>query len=137
MNYTNLNNSEINYYIYTDNDEYRYNNTESDQCFISVACIKAKGLPSDCYELRILRKFRDEYVKNLFDGNEIVENYYDIASTIVNKINELPNTNEIFQDIYTDLVLESVFLIENNKNQQAFFYFKEFIDNLKKKYLLS
>lgn len=132
----NINNNDIPYYIFTHSDIYGYVNTEADQCCIVTACIKSKGLPDDCYELRTLRKFRDEYVKSLFDGKEIVSNYYDIASIIVSKINELQNSNEIFLDIYWDLVLKSVTLIENNKNQQTFFYFKEFIDKLKKKYLL-
>ena len=130
------NNNDYKYNVYADSDKYNYDNAEAGQCCIVDACIKAKGLPDDCYELRTLRRFRDEYVKNLFDGKEIVSNYYDIASIIVNKVNELPNSNEIFLDIYSDLVLKSVILIENNKKQQTFFYFKEFIDKLKKKYLL-
>lgn len=133
---SNPNSNEMNHIVYADNDEYRYDNTKPYQCCIITASIKAKGLSDDCYELTTLRSFRDEYIKNLFDGKEIVSNYYDITSILVNKINKLPNSNEIFLDIYSNLVLKSVALIENNKNQQAFFYFKEFIDNLKKKYLL-
>ena len=132
------NNSDNTYNVLTDtnNDKYNYDNITADQCCIVTACIKTKGLPEDCYELKTLRSFRDEYVKTLFDGKEIVSNYYDIASILVNKIYELPNSNEIFLDIYSSLVLKSVALIENNKNQQTFFYFKEYIDKLKKKYLL-
>ena len=133
---SNTNSSDIDNIVYVNSDEYRYDNTEAYQCCIVTACIKAKGLPDDCYELKTLRNFRDEYIKSLFDGKEIVSNYYDIASIILNKIYEVPNSNEIFLDIYSDLVLKSVTLIENNKNQQTFFYFKGYIDKLKKKYLL-
>jgi hypothetical protein len=34
-------------------------------CFITTACIEAKGLPDYCLEINVMRQFRDEYIKNL------------------------------------------------------------------------
>lgn len=36
--------------------------TSSGGCFLTSACTEAKGLADDCYELTMLRAFRDEYL---------------------------------------------------------------------------
>ena len=47
-------------------------------CYLTTACCGYKGLPDDCEELTILRKFRDEYVPAI-----LVVEYYKTAPSIV------------------------------------------------------
>ena len=45
----------------------------------TTACVKSKGLSDDCIELSTLRKFRDEYILNLENGEKDIKEYYDTA----------------------------------------------------------
>lgn len=42
-----------------------------------------RGRPNDCYELQILRRFRDEHLLATDEGIRLVEEYYDIAPRLV------------------------------------------------------
>lgn len=72
-------------------------------CFLTTACCQYKGLPDDCYELTTLRNFRDTYLKTTEAGNALVEEYYRIAPSIVDKIMESPNKVGLLEDIYTQV----------------------------------
>ena len=58
-------------------------------CYITTAVCASLGKPDDCYELNLMRRYRDEYLVNQKGGEEIVAEYYDIAPTIVNRINRM------------------------------------------------
>jgi len=52
-------------------------------CFITTAVCKASGKSDNCFELQLLRKFRDEYLLTLPGGKLVVDVYYQIAPAIV------------------------------------------------------
>jgi len=52
-------------------------------CFISTACIEARGLADDCLELEVLRLFRSGYVQQLPEGPEVLAEYREKAPKIV------------------------------------------------------
>ena len=58
-------------------------------CFITTACIEAKNLPDYCAELNILRKFRDEFIRTLPYGEQLIREYYEIAPLIVAAIDSM------------------------------------------------
>lgn len=66
------------------------------KCFLTTACMKRMKDHFDdrCYELLILRWFRDNFVLP-----EDIKHYYEIAPQIVRAINESPNCNEIYMKI--------------------------------------
>lgn len=96
-------------------------------CFLTSACTEARGLPDDCYELTTLRAFRDGYMKSLPQGQADICQYYHTAPAIVSKIRALPNSKEIFDRIYTELVLPCVALIENGKNEEAYAKYRGYV----------
>lgn len=87
-------------------------------CFLTTACCQYKGLPDDCYELTTLRNFRDTYLKTTEAGNALVEEYYRIAPSIVDKIMENPNKAALLDDIYTE-VCKILVLIEAKRQEAA------------------
>ncbi|MBC2581349.1 CFI-box-CTERM domain-containing protein [Clostridium sp. DJ247] len=106
-----------------------------DECFLTTACVKSKGLDDNCYELTCLRKFRDEYLmKDNFGSNE-VKKYYSIAPKIIENIDRLPNSNLIYNDIYENLILKCISLIEKDENEDAFRLYKKTIEKLEKEYM--
>lgn len=112
-----------------------YNMTESSLgsgCFITTACIESRGLPVDCYELETLRKFRDNWVSKHENGPAEIKIYYDIAPKIVEKLNHLPNSKEIYEKIYQEVVIKCVQFIEEGKENDAYSLYKNASFDLKK-----
>jgi hypothetical protein len=103
-------------------------------CFITTACTVAMGLPDDCAELVTLRKFRDEYVRQLPNGGKIIDEYYRIAPAIVRKINERPDHEEVFAALFRQIE-KAVQLICERRDADAFVHYVEVIKRLKKEYM--
>lgn len=122
-------------YHYEDCPRYKDRNSSSSGCFLTSACTEARGLPDDCEELTTLRAFRDGYMKSLPNGQADICQYYHTAPAIVTKIRSLPNSMEIFDRIYTELVLPCVALIENDKNEDAYTKYRNYVKLLQEQYL--
>lgn len=99
------------------------------QCFLTTACVKYKGLPDDCKELTLLRKFRDEYMKKTEEGSALVEQYYEIAPGIVTKIDARADKAEIYEKIYKNILL-CVEKIEANEYEQTFKLYSDMVKEL-------
>jgi hypothetical protein len=69
-------------------------------------------------------------MKSSIKGNELVANYYNIAPTIVRKINRLKNKNEVYDYLYQTLVLPSLQYIESGEKETAMEYYKEYTEAL-------
>ncbi len=106
----------------------------SDGCFLTTACVEAKGLADDCRELTVLRNFRDTYLKHSVNGPADICEYYHTAPKIVEEIKQLPNAMEIFVNIYNELVVPCVTLIENNCNNEAYNKYKDYVKKLQLEY---
>lgn len=104
-------------------------------CYLTSACMGAKGeeFSDDCYELEVLRKFRDSYVKENYPKD--IEMYYEIAPLIVEKIEDLKESNDIFEKMYDELVVPCCELIKKNKLYEAYIKYKNYSLELSRKYL--
>lgn len=106
---------------------------KDDDCFITTACIKAKGLPDDCYELVSLRKFRDDFVLIQPNGKKLVRAYYKIAPRIIKKINA-DNNSKVIYDLLFLQIRKACLLIDNNNKKKAFELYKDIVKKLIIKY---
>ena len=109
--------------------------SDSGNCYLSTACIEAMNLPDDCYELTILRRFRDEYVLSTEAGKRDISHYYTVAPLIVSRIKHEADAKEIFGDIYVSLIIPCVELISTGKNTEAYRLYKSYSTELEQKYL--
>ncbi len=113
----------------------RYKATQSSTgCYLTSACVEAKGLPDDCRELTVLRSFRDIYMKGTETGSADICEYYHTAPIIVKNIKQLPNSMDIFEEIYNELVVPCVALIDNNLNEEAYRKYKAYVQKLQSQY---
>jgi hypothetical protein len=100
-------------------------------CYISTAVFRHYGLPDDCYYLKVLRRFRDEYI--IYNGNKErisdLEHYYKIAPSVVNWIDAQPNADVIWADI-ANTITESVKAIESKDYKRAYELYKTKILNI-------
>jgi hypothetical protein len=88
------------------------------KCFLATACVEYAGLPDDCEELRIMRRFRDEYVSRLPEGPALIQNYYQAAPGIVRRIQADGQRDLIFGYMLTRL-REVTALIQAGRQAEA------------------
>ena len=122
-------------YDYSDCPIYKAESSSSSGCFLTSACVEAKGLPDDCRELTILRRYRDEYLAKQDCGQCEINRYYHIAPQIVEKIKALPDAPTMFEQIYNELVLPCVHLIDAGSMEEAHTLYRDYTLLLEKKYL--
>ncbi|HWS72754.1 MAG TPA: DUF4157 domain-containing protein, partial [Thermoanaerobaculia bacterium] len=87
-------------------------------CFLTTACVEARGLPDDCEELTVLRRFRDEYVRNAPGGEALIAHYYSVAPRIVAALDERPDRAAILDQIY-GMVRDCIAAIGRGEAQRA------------------
>ena len=122
-------------YHYEDCPLYKSTQSSGTGCFLTSACVEAKGLSDDCHELTVLRTFRYGYMRSTPEGGADICRYYHIAPTIVEKIKQQPDANSIFERIYDELVLPCVALIESGKLAQAHAEYRRYTEQLSAQYL--
>ena len=106
-----------------------------DSCFITTAICKSLGKADDCEELTTLRKFRDEWLVNQLEGKDLIAEYYSIAPQIVNKINSLPNSAQVYKNLLHDYLEPCLVFIEHGNNQACKQLYTEMVTYLKGNYL--
>lgn len=101
-------------------------------CFLTTACMKhmKEDFDDNCYELDILRWFRDKFV-----SKEDKKEYYEKAPRIVSKINEEDNCNEIYNNIYENVIAICVKAIEYGKYDFAYETYKKCVLDLEENYV--
>lgn len=98
-------------------------------CYLTTACCEFKGLPDDCYELTVMRNFRDTYLKAQPYGEALIKHYYEDAPALVKYIDNHSSRTAIYQDIYTK-VQEIVKLVETSENEKAIIQYMYMVHNL-------
>lgn len=128
------------YYKYCRNYAYPdcpiYKENSSGGCYLTSACVQAKGLSDDCYELETLRCYRDMWLKSTVEGKEIVKQYYEIAPKIVCAINATNDSKSVYEMLYERMVKPYVEFIEKKEFHEAMELYRNMILELKEKYLL-
>ena len=95
-----------------------------DGCFLTSACVLARGLPDDCEELTVLREFRDTWLRAREGGEEEIRTYYALAPAVVERVNAREDSGEIWNRIYEEMVLPCVRLIKTGRPEEAFRLYK-------------
>lgn len=93
----------------------------SGSCYLTTACMKhmKEKFDDNCYELTILRWFRDNFV-----SKEDINLYYEVAPAVVENIDKLENNETIYQYIYTTIIDVCVKAIEQGDYEFAYKRYK-------------
>ena len=100
-------------------------------CYLTTACMKhfLNDFNDKCYELQLLRWFRDNFV-----SEEDITHYYETAPVIVEAINNSSSFQEVYSDIYQNVVQFCVHAIELKQYDEAYERYKNSILSLEEKY---
>ena len=104
-------------------------------CYITTAVCEILNKGDDCQELTILRDYRDQYLANTVGGEQVIDTYYNIAPTIVNRINKTEQSHEIYQQIWNFYIQPCITLIKEGKNEDCKVLYSEMVSSLEKRYM--
>lgn len=111
-----------------------FNGFRKKLCYITTAVCETLGKGDDCYELTLLRHYRDHFLLSQADGEEVISEYYNIAPTIVKRINKLSNAKEVYRSVWDNYLNPCVKLIEENKNMECKEVYYKMVRDLQKEY---
>jgi hypothetical protein len=103
--------------------------TKKSGCFLTTAVCNYKGFLDDCYELNVLRSFRDDYLLATEDGVEIVNYYYDIAPALAACLIEKADLEQVWS-----AVADCVIAIESGRHKDAIVIYKAMVHMLQEKF---
>lgn len=84
-------------------------------CYITTAVCGSMAKPDDCYELRLLRNYRDGWLSRQEDGEKLINSYYNRAPAIVALIDSRKDRVEIYQQIYEKYLIPCLNYIEKGE----------------------
>lgn len=103
-------------------------------CYITTAVCESLGKPDDCYELNLLREYRDLYLMKQPGGEEEIRRYYDIAPTIVKRIGRSQKASQIYEEIWKDYLSDCIKLIERQEQEECRKVYQDMMDILAQRY---
>ena len=104
-------------------------------CYVTTAVCNGLHKPADCHELTVLKKYRDNYLLHIEGGKELVEEYYDIAPTIVKRIEKSADAEAKYQYILEKYISPCVNLIEADKKEECKKVYIDMVNTLKREYM--
>ena len=100
-------------------------------CSITTAACEYFGKPDDCYELTMLRQFRDGWLAVQPGGEALIREYYRIAPSIVEALNASEQRDTIYQDIWNHYIMPCVWLIEQNAYEPCRELYEKMVQDIK------
>jgi hypothetical protein len=98
-------------------------------CFITTACCETLGLDDDCFELRSLRRYRDEVLTNRAGGAEEIAAYYQLAPTILARLPHETRAKRL-RSIYARYILPAALAARLGLDRLAYRLYRRMIDEL-------
>ncbi len=103
-------------------------------CYITTAVCRCFDKPDDCYELTLLRDYRDGYLAESPGGEELIQEYYDVAPSIVKHIDQQPNALEIYQSIWDQWLSPCIEMIEASQLEDCRLHYTEMVRCMQEQY---
>lgn len=104
-------------------------------CYITTAVCESLGKGPDCYELQLLKDYRDKYLESTPEGHVMIEEYYDIAPTIVKRVERQPDRDLIYQELYQTYIRSCIQKIENQEYETCREMYQQMVLELKNRYM--
>lgn len=103
-------------------------------CYITTAVCETFHKPDDCYELTLLRDYRDHYLAEQPEGEALIRSYYDVAPTIVKHINQQKDSAGIYAGIWEDYLSPCISMIERGEKESCRELYIEMVRRLREDY---
>ena len=100
-------------------------------CFITTACCELLGLDDDCFELRELRRYRDEVLAKKPNGAAEIAQYYAQAPRIIAHLRTIPRRYpRTLLSVYARFILPAALAARLGLNALAYHLYVRMLDEL-------
>lgn len=110
---------------------------KSKLCYVTTAVCRSLNKPEDCYELNLLRDYRDNYLALTENGESLVNRYYDIAPTIVKRIDKSADAEEKYHYIWERYLKPCIAYIEMGEKEQCGREYIKMMEELQEQYIIT
>ena len=96
-------------------------------CYVTAACLEVLGLAdaNQCYELCLLRLFRNEYIAKLADGPQVLSDYRRKSPRILRAIEGLEDPREAYLYIHERWLVRGLGFVANGRWDEAYAVYRE------------
>jgi len=101
-------------------------------CFITTAVCQILGYNDSCYELTVLRSFRDSIIQNYHSS--LLEEYVNISPHICSSLLNANEKESIAHSLLYEYIHPAIDLIDAGKNEEALAKYREMVYLLKSKF---
>lgn len=98
---------------------YDSSRNSSGGCFITTAVCEYFGREDDCYELTMLRSFRDNWLAEQKNGKLEISLYYDCAPKLVEKMKSSNDYAATCEELMNNYIRPCVELIKRHKEEEC------------------
>lgn len=106
-------------------------------CFVTTAVCCGLHKPQDCREITLMKRYRDEYLFQQDDGQELIREYYNIAPTIVKRIAREAAPEEKYLYLWNHYISKCVAYVEQQENERCRQLYEMMMSELKEEYMVT
>lgn len=106
-------------------------------CYVTTAVCKSLNKQPDCKEIVLMKKYRDDYLMKQQDGAAIIQEYYDIAPTIVKRIDKETTADEKYRFLWEHYLKFCIEMIEAGQYESCRETYMQMVEELRKEYLIT
>ena len=88
-------------------------------CYVTTAVCRNLNKGEDCEELRLIKGFRDGYLSSTEEGRALIEEYYDIAPTLVKRIDRDAEAQAKYLWLWNTYLAPCVAYIKAGQNENC------------------
>lgn len=110
---------------------------KSKLCFVTTAVCMGLHKPQDCEEIVMMKRYRDEYLFRQPDGEKIIQEYYNIAPTIVKRIARKPDAEAVYRYLWEKYISRCVELLRQGESAECRTVYEDMMCELRKQYLIT
>lgn len=103
-------------------------------CYLTTVACEYYGMPDDCYELTLLRTYRDEWLAQQSYGPAVIGEYYVVAPYIVTALKNSDDYAQTCEWLMQNVIKVCVEKIEKNEMLSCFNIYKNMVNKFKNKY---
>lgn len=104
-------------------------------CYVTTAVCRNLGKGEDCEELRLIKEFRDSYLASTKEGQALIEEYYDIAPTLVKRIAKDASAEEKYIWLWNTYLAPCVAYIRNGEPEHCKETYCSMMEELRAEYM--
>lgn len=106
------------------------------ECFVTTAVVNVMGEADNGPTLSKLRHLRDDYTRYNNRGADRIGIYYDIAPSIVRRINAQPNSDTIWRSVHEKWIKPIAQMVDNGDMKDADNLYSDMVFDLSYRFLM-